>query len=155
VTIYLPYDLEAQVRDAGVSLSPVCQEALREEIRRVQAQNKVSKGMEPLTIKPWRDDSGEIYEAEFVGTWLVFSDPDESRADQSDYQKADWDAGAYWRIALTASKNIRICTAHCNDRWAPSYQVVDSIDDVTDIPHSLRAAAAVQLGENFVVRLDV
>ena len=36
VNVYLPDDLEVAVRDAGLSVSPVCQAALRDALARVR-----------------------------------------------------------------------------------------------------------------------
>jgi post-segregation antitoxin (ccd killing protein) len=38
LTIYLPDDLAAAVREAGISTSPVCQRALAQEVRNVKAR---------------------------------------------------------------------------------------------------------------------
>ena len=43
VNVYLPDDLEAAVREAGLSISPICQEALRravDEVRRIRATGR-------------------------------------------------------------------------------------------------------------------
>lgn len=37
VTIYLPDELAAQVKDSGISVSPVCQRALQQEVRTMKA----------------------------------------------------------------------------------------------------------------------
>lgn len=52
VNVYLPDDLERQVRDAGLSVSPVCQAALREAVERVHALRAAS------TVGAVRDHDG-------------------------------------------------------------------------------------------------
>jgi post-segregation antitoxin (ccd killing protein) len=152
VTIYLSDELEARVRDAGISMSPVCQQALTEEVEQMEARNELGDKMEAQRITLWRNnDESTAYDAEFVGTWLVYPDPDESRTTLSNY-----DNGAYWGIALTERQAVLVYSAHCNDNWAPNYQLYDSVTDAgRDVPEDILADAASQLGESYVVKLDV
>jgi hypothetical protein len=46
VNVYLPDWLEQQVRQAQVSVSPVCQRALEEEVKRVNAQRAITSELE-------------------------------------------------------------------------------------------------------------
>jgi post-segregation antitoxin (ccd killing protein) len=44
ITVYLPDDLATDVKAAGISVSPVCQRALEEEVKKMKA------------LRAWRDD---------------------------------------------------------------------------------------------------
>jgi hypothetical protein len=140
VTIYLSDDLEDRVREAGISMSPVCQEALAEEVEQAEARSKLSDKMEPIRItlfRDWRDDS-TAYEAEFVGQWLVYPE--------------DW-----MGVALTERQGI-LCYRTQEASQGPRYEVYDSIEAAAatgDWDEEVLAEAAGQLGEDFLVRLNV
>ena len=51
VTIYLPDELADQARSAGLSLSPLCQQAIRKELDKVKAQEAVSGDLEAVAAR--------------------------------------------------------------------------------------------------------
>lgn len=51
VTIYLADSLEERVREAGVSMSPICQQALEKEVEKVEAMAKATSDMERVAAR--------------------------------------------------------------------------------------------------------
>lgn len=51
VTVYLPDALEERVRTAGVSMSPVCQRALEEEVLKVEARQNATSEIEQVAAR--------------------------------------------------------------------------------------------------------
>ena len=49
VNVYLPDELEAAVREAGLSISPICQAALREALDEV-SDVEPAEPVEPATV---------------------------------------------------------------------------------------------------------
>jgi hypothetical protein len=54
VNVYLPDDLEREVRDAGLPMSPVCQAALRESLDRLAALRSRTVGLDRLVAHTGR-----------------------------------------------------------------------------------------------------
>jgi post-segregation antitoxin (ccd killing protein) len=48
VNVYLPDELAAEARDAQLSLSAVCQEAIRKELHRLDAQRRASEDIQAV-----------------------------------------------------------------------------------------------------------
>ena len=61
VTIYLPDQLEEQVRAAGIPPSPVCQRALENEVNRVQLSKTATRGLRSVArrLQSSKHDSGQ------------------------------------------------------------------------------------------------
>jgi post-segregation antitoxin (ccd killing protein) len=51
VNIYLPDDLAIEARDAKLSLSPICQQAIREELDRMKAQQETDWDIEAVASR--------------------------------------------------------------------------------------------------------
>lgn len=51
VTIYLPDSLEEAVRAADISMSPICQHALQEEVRKVEAVKNATRDIERVASR--------------------------------------------------------------------------------------------------------
>lgn len=85
----------------------------------------------------------------FVGRWLVEPDRDETRGGH--------DAGAYWGVALTKRGRFAVYMAHVNDRFPPSLEDFDSLDEAIEdgLPEELAAIAAAAAGETRVVWRDI
>lgn len=157
VTIYLPDDLSARVKAAKISVSPVCQKALETELERHEARRRLVNEMEELEVELWGPNE-QRYRATFTGRWLVEPDPDETRTSEEFAPSGgQYDAGAYWGVAVTAKRNIAVYTAHSNEAWAPSLDTFDTLQDAQDdgVPADIIAAAARDLGEDVVVKLDI
>ncbi len=96
---------------AGGSLSGLITEAVRRYVEEEERKEQVE--METIEVELWGPE--EIpYPVEFVGTWLLDPDPDETRTGEPGY-----DAGAYYGVALTQRGNIAIYVQHVNDGFAP------------------------------------
>ena len=52
INVYLPDDLAASVRQAGIPVSPVCQQALAEAVRKVTGVRKVVDGIRNQVLNP-------------------------------------------------------------------------------------------------------
>jgi hypothetical protein len=48
ITIYLPDQLEEQVRAAGIPLSPICQRALEQEVKKVEMSKTATRGLKSV-----------------------------------------------------------------------------------------------------------
>jgi post-segregation antitoxin (ccd killing protein) len=151
INVYLPEDLAKAVKDAGIAVSPICQAALREELERVETITNMLEGMEDLEVTI-EDRNGVPRKRVFEGRWLVYPDPDDSRAESD-----DWDAGAYYGVALTGRGRIAVYAQHVNERWPAELNDYDELDDVPaeELPDNLRELAAEKLGEKFTPRLDI
>ena len=148
VTIYLPDELAERVRAAGISMSPVCQRALQEEVEAMEAAKTLASREERIVVERWSKD-GAAYDEAFRGAWLV--DPsDESRTTEDGY-----DAGACYGVARTHKGAIAVYVHHVNDRWEPQFSVYGSLQEAMDggLPADIAAEAAQALGH--VVELDI
>ncbi|SRR6266516_3440027 len=61
VNVYLPDDLAEAVHKAGISVSAICQKALEQEVRKVQAQKEASSDLEQVAarLKKTRADKAQ------------------------------------------------------------------------------------------------
>lgn len=80
-----------------------------------------------------------------MGLWLVAPDPDETRADVGDF-----DAGAYWGVALLENGDFLVYVAHVNDVWEPEYEVAGDLEDA-ELPPNIFVEAA--LAFNSLLRI--
>jgi post-segregation antitoxin (ccd killing protein) len=150
VTIYLPDDLAERVRASGISMSPVCQRALQEEVEKMQATEQLKAREERILVEVAGPGDVSIDKV-FYGTWLVHPDQDESRTAE-EY----WDRGAYWGVALTRQGQIAVYVQHCNDLWPPKLEVYPDLDDAAEVlPPDIFAAAAQELGQSRPIELDI
>jgi hypothetical protein len=81
----------------------------------------------------------------FAGRWLIYPE---------DGNRFGADAGAAYGIAQTKRGKIAVYCYHVNERWAPSLEVFDSLDEV-DLSEEALAIAAAELGEKRVIRRDI
>lgn len=88
----------------------------------------------------------------FDGAWLVEPDGNRTRSGEDDF-----DAGAYWGVALTRRGKVAVYGAHVNERWPADLGVYDSLDDAEadGIPRDILAIAAAALGEERVLWRDI
>ncbi len=148
INIYLPDDLAERVRNANLSVSAVCQGALREELERMLVVEQLAAKEERIVVNvggPY----DTIVEKAFHGTWLLPPDEDETRGGS--------DAGAYWGVALTRRGRIAVYVAHCNENWPAKLTVYDSLDEAQEdgVPGEVLVAAAADLDEDFTIELDI
>jgi hypothetical protein len=66
-SVYLSDELAEAVRKAGISLSPVCQEALEKEVQRVQAQKEATSDLEEVATRLKETASEEAEEQHEMG----------------------------------------------------------------------------------------
>jgi hypothetical protein len=151
INVYLPDDLAEQVKARDLPVSAICQNALRKELDKMQT--KQLTGMEEIQVEIGDPrDVGATLTASFIGRWLVAPDEDETRTRMVD----KYDAGAYWGVALTKRGRIAVYTVHCNDRWPAELHDYDTLDDAADhLPEDILAMAKSELGEEYVIRLDI
>lgn len=151
MTIYVPDDLAEAIRKRDMNVSAVCQKALREEVDRMELRVALTREMEQIEVDLWASEE-RPYTATFTGRWLVFPDRDETRTTMEGY-----DAGAYYGVALTEKGNFAVYVAHCNDGFEPTVLTYASLGEARKdgIPGDVLAAAAMELGEDFVVELDI
>ncbi|HSH58539.1 MAG TPA: type II toxin-antitoxin system CcdA family antitoxin [Acidimicrobiales bacterium] len=150
VTIYLPDELAERVRASGISMSPVCQRALQEEVERMQATAEMKAREERIVVEVGGPGETLIDKA-FYGTWLVAPDEDQSRTAEEYY-----DRGTYWGVALTRLGQIAVYTRHCNDLRQPDLIVFADLEDAADaVPPDILAAAAHELGQPRPIELDI
>ena len=67
VTIYLPDDLASKVKDAGVSVSPVCQRALEREVSTMTATKIADDEIAEATQRLIAEEADEVLEARAAG----------------------------------------------------------------------------------------
>ena len=67
VTIYLPDDLAASVKGAGISVSPVCQRALEQEVKRMKATTIEDKEIAKAAQRLVAAESDAVTEARADG----------------------------------------------------------------------------------------
>ncbi len=160
-TIYVR-EADAEIWDeaeklAGGSVSALITEALRRYVE--EEKLKERSGMEKIRVELWRSKDDETpYEAEFVGRWLVYPDRDETRTgERFSSAGGQYDAGAYWGVALTRRGKIAVYTAHCNDGFAPMLDVYDSFEKAEEAgePSDILAMAAAEMGADYVQKLDI
>jgi hypothetical protein len=133
---------ERAASNARQPMSQLVVGLLREHLNQlVAAQDEITVNM--------RDENGREWIEAFRGRWLI--EPD-------DGNRFGLDAGACYGIAQTAKGKIAVYQYHVNDRWPPTLQVYEDLDDAQ---HSLclvieaTAAAAAELGQRRVIRRDI
>jgi hypothetical protein len=141
-------------RLTGGSVSALITEALRRYVE--EEELKEVSGMEPIKVEVaarqdsyWEDSR---YDAEFVGRWLLYPDPDETRTGEPGF-----DAGAYFGVALTQRGNLVVYTRHVNDEFAPTLGVYGSFEKAEKggEPSDILAMAAADIGADYVQKLDI
>jgi hypothetical protein len=139
---------------AGGSVSALITEALRRYVE--EEEMKGEKDMETIEVElsahtglGWDE---AVYDAQFVGRWLLDPDPDETRTGEPGY-----DAGAYYGVALTQRGNIAVYVRHVNDRFAPVLKVYDSFEAAEQggVPGDILAVAAAATESGYVRKLDI
>ena len=141
ITVDLPNDLADQVKARELSVSAICQRALRAEISHLQTIEQ-AVGI----IVQVGDPAVDIG---FSGRWLVEPNRDKTRAGP--------DEGAYWGVALTKRARIAVYRAHVNQEWPASLSDYDTLDNATaaDVPEKIIASAKDALGEEHVIWRDI
>jgi hypothetical protein len=134
---------------AGGSVSALLTEALRRFIEEEELKEKT--GMEKIEVELWGPEETP-YTAEFVGRWLLYPDENETRTGEPGY-----DAGAYYGVALTQRGNIAVYVRHVNDGFAPRLYTYSSLEEAEEegMPGDILAMAAVELGADYVQKLDI
>jgi hypothetical protein len=142
ITVYLPDDLAERVRASGISMSPVCQRALQEEVEKMKATEDVKAGEERIVVEV----SDTHIEKAFYGTWLVHPDPNQTN-----------EMGYYWGVALTRNGQIAVYVQHVNDFRPPELLVYPSLNaaEADGVPPGLLAVAAQELGQSRPIELDI
>src|SRR5215218_3028199 len=140
---------------AGGSVSALLTEALRRYIETKEPEEGV--GMETIEVElaysheryGWEEGA---YPAQFVGRWLLYPDPDETGTSEPEY-----DAGAYYGVALTQRAQIAVYMRHVNDGFAPTLRVYSSFDEAEQegVPAEVLARAASAAGADYVQKLDI
>lgn len=157
VTIYLPDELAERVKASGMSMSPVCQRALQEEVEKMQTTQGLKAREERIIVEVEGPGDATIDQA-FYGTWLVQPDPEGTRTGEEYY-----DRDAYWGIALTRKGQIAVYV-HPGDhdavdpdkRWSPHLEVYVDLDAAADdVPGDIIGLAARELGEDWAIELDI
>jgi hypothetical protein len=135
---------------AGGSVSSLLTEALKRYVEEEERKEQV--GMENIEVELW-DRVVEIpYRAQFVGRWLLYPYPDETRTGEPGY-----DAGAYFGVALTQRGNIAVYTSHVNDGFPPELRTYNSFGEAEEegVPGDILAMAASEMGAEYVQKLDI
>jgi hypothetical protein len=141
INIDLPDDLVKQVKARELSVSAICERALRKELSHLltikQAVGIIVQVGDPAL------DIG------FSGHWLVEPDMDKTQA--------GLDEGAYWGVALTKRGRIAVYRAHVNEEWPASLSDYDTLDSATadDVPDEIIGQAKDALGEQHVIWRDI
>ncbi len=145
VTIYLPDGLAERVKASGITMSPVCQRALQEEVAKMQVVQALKAQEERIVVQVAGPDETPVEKA-FFGTWLVHADPDVSN-----------DRGYYFGVALTRRSQIAVYVQHINEMQPPELLVYSSLDEAEDdgVPQDVLAAAGRELGESRPIELDI
>jgi hypothetical protein len=138
----LPDDLAEQVKARELSVSAICQRALRAEISHLQTIEQavgiiVQVGQPAVNIG-------------FSGRWLVEPDPDNTRAGPEE--------GAYWGVALTKRGRIAVYRAHVTDEWPATLSDYDTLNNAIaddDLPEQIIAMAKEALSQAHVIWRDI
>jgi hypothetical protein len=150
VTIYMPDDLNGELAKIS-NVSSVCQRAIREELRTVNAMAQTQDAMDRIEVET-EDRNGIDRTMSFVGRWLVEPSTPETRS-----MMPGTDAGVYWGVAITKRGRIAIYSAHCN-RGQGTLTDYDDLDDAEreGVPSDIIADARGELtGEMPVIELDI
>jgi len=103
ITVYLPDDLATDVKAAGISVSPICQRALEEEVKRAallrawSGDERLAAARERLLATTAHEDldQGRQQGREWA---LQMADQKELRRIASLVEGSDWYPGATWDV---------------------------------------------------------
>src|SRR6478735_12181027 len=103
ITVYLPDDLATDVKAAGISVSPICQRALEEEVKRAallrawSGDERLAAARERLLATTAHEDldHGRQQGREWA---LQMADQKELRRIASLVEGSDWYPGASWDV---------------------------------------------------------
>jgi hypothetical protein len=146
INVYVPDDLAEAMRQRQISVSSICQAALRREVTRLEVE-------EATDLKEIVVETGSpAFETGFVGRWLVEPDADRTRS-HTHGQEHD----AYWGVAVTRRGRIAVYAAHRDGLWPARLDDYDSLDDAAsdDVPGDILARAATVLLADPVVWRDI
>lgn len=145
----LPLWTEAQ-KELGQSLSAMFADCLRERLQKARIAG--SKTMDKITIVQWNEEDDPVVHKSFTGRWLVPPHRDQRADDDSQ----NWDAGACYGVAETQKGAIAVYCFHCNDGWAPAFDVYDNLEQLKGkVPQNIISAAAHSLGIRYEMELDI
>jgi hypothetical protein len=116
----------------------------RKTLDQEEAMAALADAMADITVEVG-DRNDNRWDEVFTGRWLI---------EPSDENRFGQDAGAAYGIALTKRGKIAVYCFHVNERFPPSLDVVDSLDDL-DLAEEALAMAAAAMGEKRVVRRDI
>lgn len=144
INVYLPDDLADEIRQHRVSVSAICQEALRRAVELQKTSDNMKKIM--VTIGKPQIVTG------FTGRWLVAPDPQNTTSDDGGH-----DPDTYWGVALTRRGRIAVYAAHRQELWPPRLDDYDTLDHAAadDLPNDILAMAATALLGDPVVWRDI
>ena len=128
-------------------------QAAVESAREIIARVRMDKGMGPLEVMCGDDDHTE----RFTGRWLVEPDADLTRANATDYDTGNWDAGVYYGVALTRRGQFAAYAAHCNsgNGTLSVYPTWQALEDAGFPPSIIAGARAALTGEDLVIERDI
>jgi hypothetical protein len=141
INVYLPDDLAEQVRKHQISVSTICQEALREEVERM-SQTEFNDAVTTLTVNT---GPGRSHTEKFKGYWVI--EPGEQSPSGN---------GACFGVARTAKGKVAVYTFYVNDDQDASLGVNDNIFQATlvgGLPRDI--ADKFEAREANVVLLDI
>jgi Post-segregation antitoxin CcdA len=115
INVYLPDDLADEVRRHQLPVSAICQQALLEEVKRMEATT-AAPDFTTLTVDRSRTEN-------FTGYWVVEPSDDQRSSEP------EADAGMCYGVARTAKGRVAVYTYHVNDMWPAALSVYDDIDD--------------------------
>lgn len=105
-----------------------------------------------ITVSVGNHRTGDEWDEQFIGRWLVEPDPNDTRTGEEGY-----DRGAYWGMALTKRGRIAVYVAHCNGRWPGRLNDYDDLDTAAsnNVPADIIAMAANALGQSKPIRRNI
>jgi hypothetical protein len=153
VNVYLPDDLAEEMAEVeDLPTSAICQRALREELRQMQAITEAGKDMKRIEVDV-EDRNGDVHTVAFTGRWLVSSDSDHGQTDEAGH-----DAGTRWGIALTGRGRYAVYSVGGRGTGNGHLADYDDLDAawLDGVPRDITAFALGELtGEVPVVELDI
>lgn len=118
INVYLPDDLADEVRKHQLPVSAICQQALLEEISKMNART-AAPDFTTLTVETGADRSRT---EKFKGYWVVEPSDDQRSNDPEN------DAGACYGIARTVKGRVAVYIYHVNDGFPAGLRAYDDID---------------------------
>ena len=119
INVYLPDDLADEVRKHKLPVSAICQQALLEEVLKMDART-AAPDFTTLTVDTGVDRSRT---EKFKGYWVV-EPSDDKRSGEPEA-----DNGACFGVARTAKGRVAVYTYHVNDMFPAALGVYDDIND--------------------------